>query len=363
MISISIFALDQQSGIIKSVEGKVYRVTSDSKDENLNIGDSVYSGDLVNTKNGKVNIMFNDETEIYLSKKTKLSIKKYVIDKSKSKRFAMLKLISGKMKVNVKRKFGNNLFEITSGYIALEIKGTEFYLTNESNKVQLLLTSGIVSVKSVLDKFSNLKLTENKVLTVNGEGIPEVIGMNMALLNKVSADFKAIKKQDTQESNKFKNLNEGEVVSSATKYIVEMRSILSNAYVVLKKVRKEQNIAKLDCVNASVMTIKGHVRRSEDNKSSIDEAIAKSDTNKSKSLLSKIYSSFNEVKQAEVSMRSCDSDVVVLDGNKNVTLDIEEVIVQKDYLEKKDDPMNVSFKDNSDNSKVELMPVLASPYF
>ena len=131
LLSFSLLGLEQQVGVIKSVEGKVYRVRSTSRDETLNKGDAIYSSDLIDTKKGKIKIRFNDETEMSLAKKTKLSIKKFVVDNNRSKRFALLKLISGDIKVNVKRKFGNNLFEITSGYITLEIKGTSFVLTNK----------------------------------------------------------------------------------------------------------------------------------------------------------------------------------------------------------------------------------------
>jgi len=362
LISFSVFALEQQVGIVKSVEGKVYRITPTNRDEALNKGDSVYSSDLISTKKGKVNIKFNDETEIFLAKKTKMSIKKFIVDNSKSKRFAMIKLISGDIKVNVKRKFGNNLFEITSGYVVLEIKGTSFFLTNHSNHVKVFLTDGIIYVKSVLDKFNKLKLTQNKVLELSGEELPKVSGINMAQINNLNLKFKTIQNKSASKVNKFKSLNEGEVTSSANKYISQMRAILMNAYATLKKVRKEKNIPKLDCINSSVMTIKGHLRRSEDNGTAIDEAIAKSNLSKSKVLLSKIYSSFNEVKQAEIAMKSCNSDVVEYQGNDNITSTVEELIVENDYIEEKHDPMDISFK-KADKSNVELEPVQASPYF
>jgi hypothetical protein len=113
------------------------------------------------------------------------------------------------------------------------------------------------------------------------------------------------------------------------------------------------------------MTIKGHVRRAEDNGVAIDEAIAKSNLEKSKQLLAKIYSSFNEVKQAEIAMKSCNSDIVEYKGNDNITSTVEELVVDNDYLEERNDPMDISFKktDTSNNTNVELEPVQASPYF
>ncbi len=365
LLSFTLLGLEQQVGIIKSVEGKVYRVRSTGRDEALNKGDSIYSSDLITTKKGKIKIKFNDETEMFLARKTKLSIKKYVVDANKSKRFAILKLMSGDMKVNVKRKFGNNLFEISSGYITLEIKGTSFVLTNHSNKVSVFLTEGIISVKSALDKFNKLKLTPNKVLEVNGENLPVIKGMNMSQINSLNSKFKTTENKKSNKENKFKSFNEGEVTSSANKYISQMRAILSNAYTVLKKARKEKNIPKLDCVNSNVMTIKGYVRRAEDNGVAVDEAIAKSDINKARQLLAKIYSSFNEVKQAEISMKSCNSDIVEYKGNDNISSTVEELIVENDYVEEKYDPMDISFKktDSSNTTSVELEPVQASPYF
>ena len=188
----------------------------------------------------------------------------------------------------------------------------------------------------------------------------------MAQIKSFNSEFKTIENKNSSKTNKFKSFNEGEVTSSANKYVSQMRSILSNAYTVLKKARKEKNIPKLDCVNSGVMTIKGHVRRAEDNNVAIDEAIAKSNLSKAKQLLAKVYSSFNEVKQAEIAMKSCNNDIISYgDDNNNITPTVEELIVEKDYVEEKNDPMDISFKktDTSNNANVELEPVQASPYF
>jgi len=362
LLSFTLLGLEQQAGTIKYVSGKVYRVTSNGRDESLSKGDSVYSGDLISTKKGKIKIKFNDNTLMTLLSKTKLSIKKFTVDNSKSKRIAMLKLLTGGIKVNIDKTYGNNLFEISAGYVLLEIKGTSFYLMNDSNNVKVVLTEGSLAIKSALDKFNKLKLSQNKVLTVKGEELPKILGVDMSILRNMENKFKIFKVQESKTSNKFKSFNEGKVSSHASKYISSMRSILSNAYIVLKRVRKEKVIVKLNCVNNSVMTIKGHLRRSEDNKTSIDEALAKNDIKTSRNLLAKIYSSFNEVKQAEIAMKSCDSDVIELQGNKNITLDIEEVIVENDYIEIKDRPTDISFNKEKE-TKVQLEPIQASPYF
>ena len=362
----TLFALEEQVGVIKAVEGKVYRVTPARRDEQLNKGDAVYGSDLIDTKKGKIKIKFNDETEILLAKKTKLRIKKYSVKPSESKRFAILKLIKGDLKVNVKRKFGNNLFELSSGYITLEIKGTKFFLSNHSGNVKVLLTEGILSVKSDLDKFNKLKLTPNKKLEVRGESLPVISSVTMSELRNFNSKFEGKKVSSSSNIKKFKNYKEGEIKTSANKYISQMRGILSKAYESLKRVRKEKNIPRLDCVNSSVMTIKGHLRRAEDNNMALEEAIAKSNLKSARKYLADIYSSYGEVKQAEIKLKSCENEVMTT-GDKPPIVNFKEgkVIVEKDYLEKNEyNPMNISFDNNSKSeSNVDLEPVEASPYF
>ncbi len=50
LLSFTLLGLDQQVGLIKNVQGKVYRVTSNNRDEVLNKGDAIFSGDLLNNK-------------------------------------------------------------------------------------------------------------------------------------------------------------------------------------------------------------------------------------------------------------------------------------------------------------------------
>lgn len=162
--------------------------------------------------------------------------------------------------------------------------------------------------------------------------------------------------EDNQEKEILKLSNQ-EKLSKATSMISKMDSSLSEAYSILKKTRKEKDVIKLNCVNESISKIKGLLKRSKDDSMSLQEAISKDDTKSSNYYFTKISLASNNIKQYSIEVLSC-SGTITIEADPVVGISVEDLIVEKDYLE-----VNENSSTDEINSNVKLEPIQVSPYF
>ena len=344
MLIFSFTAYSQVGRVTKVTKG-LFKLTSDGVVE-LKIGSTLNIGDKIKSIRAQGEITFNDSSKIIISRNTKLIISRYFLEKDR--RIVLLTLKSGNIKVEVPKKYNRNSFKIKTKLVTIAVKGTTFAISkSEMNGVELNVMEGEVIVKSNFKKFSDIEIKTNQTLTILDENsTPNIVGMDTMKLRALKIEYNINTDDKKNITKKFKNISDKDAIKKADKYVSKMRVILQTAFRSLKKARKEKNLLKINCVNDNVMTIKGYLRRSEDNRTEMESDKKK----KILTLLGKIYSAFGNSKQAAVAIKSCSGDILTVAGDKNINLEIDDIDA-KPYDEE------VPFTD------VVINPVPVSPFF
>jgi len=161
------------------------------------------------------------------------------------------------------------------------------------------------------------------------------------------------------DDNKISKIPDGKKIENAGKMIASMESVLSDAYNILKRTRKEKDIVKLNCVNESIRKIKGLLKRSKEDLMSLQEAVAKDDKKSSNYYYTKILLANDNIKQASVEVLSCEGTITIeTEGEEDkpkLYVKFEGIVVDEDYVD------NTQFEQGDLN--ISLEPVEASPYF
>lgn len=161
---------------------------------------------------------------------------------------------------------------------------------------------------------------------------------------------------ENEQEAKIAKLSSTQKISTATAMISKMEGTLKDAYNILKKTRKEKDIIKLNCVNESIKKIKGLLKRSKDDSMSLQEAIAKDDAKSANYYYTKITLANENIKQSRVEALSCEGTITIeAKDTPSLKVSIEELVVEKSYVD------DVDFQ--IQESKVDLEPIQASPYF
>ncbi|MBN2694657.1 FecR domain-containing protein, partial [bacterium] len=367
IITTSLFATDQ-IGVVTGTDGDSFRKGSQKdKYTKLMVSESVFQGDTIKTSNGTVKIVFDDDSSLYISKNSLFKLDEFLVDNGKNKRVSNLSLLSGKIKMIISQKFGTNKFEIKTPHVTIGVRGTTFVLSHsEEEGTEINLIEGELYFKSNLGRFADLTLTQNQYIIYKDGETPTIRNMDLAKLTQVLQDFETPKDFEiTRESEKFKDLSEGSILSKADSYIELMKKMLDSSFEALKNARKEKSLMKLNCINDNVMTIKGYLKRSEDDRMNIEDLLSREQLNSARDTLSKIYEAYSAAKQADIALQSCSGNVMTYDGKKDVVVEIEETYIGDPYLDKELDPTSKTIKTESLFSErdVEVIPISASPYF
>jgi hypothetical protein len=160
---------------------------------------------------------------------------------------------------------------------------------------------------------------------------------------------------DNDQEKDIQKLSSEQKVTKANSMISKMEGSLKEAYIILKKTRKEKDVIKLNCVNDSIRKISGLLKRSKDDSINLQESIAKDDPKSINYYYTKISLANENIKQASIEALSC-SGTITIESNPVVDISIEELVVENNYL---DDDYEVYKQE----SNVDLTPLSASPYF
>ncbi len=365
---VSTLFANNQIGVVTGTDGESFKKGfQKDKYSKLGVSESVFQGDVIKTSNGTVKIVFDDDSSLFISKNSLFKLDEFLIDNGKNKRVSNLSLVSGKIKMIISQKFGSNKFEIKTPHITIGVRGTTFVLSHsEDEGTEINLVEGELYFKSNLGKFADLTLTQNQYIIYKEGETPTIRNMDIAKLTQILQDFETPKDFEiTKESEKFKNLSEGSILSKADSYIQLMKKMLDSSFEALKNARKEKSLMKLNCINDNVMIIKGYLRRSEDDRMSIEELLSREQLSSARNLLGKIYEAYSATKQADIALQSCSGNVMIYDGKKDISIEIEEITVGDPYLDKEIDPTSKTVKNDSIFSErdVNVSPISASPYF
>ncbi len=117
----------QRAGEVISVLGEPEVKQSDAtKWQTLAMGDDVFVGDKIRTKDGKAKILLVDDTVLTLDVNTRLGISKHMFRPKEKKRSGMFSLWSGRVKALVGSFFGDSDVRIKTPTAVAGVRGTHF---------------------------------------------------------------------------------------------------------------------------------------------------------------------------------------------------------------------------------------------
>ncbi len=183
-------------GEVVSVRGLAFLKKSNTKKFlKIKKGLKLNNGDLIKTTSkGRVKVIFNDNSIIFIARKSKIRIDKYDYNIFTKKRGAQLSLLSGRLKSWVaKLNSSKKKFTIKTPTAVIGVRGTQFIVSvseGEDANTEVGVLEGKVEVQNLLDITKTaIMLTGNKYTKVFGT-MPVMPGRDM-------------------EADYFKKMNEG----------------------------------------------------------------------------------------------------------------------------------------------------------
>lgn len=146
-------------------------------------------------------------------------------------------------------------------------------------------------------------------------------------------------------------LSDAEKVDKASTYLGEMKEVLSAVLDLLKGAREEKDVIKLNCINEKLTSIKGLIRISEQADITLQEAVAKGESDTATHEFHKMAISHQKIKILKTEAEQCVGELAFAVGKTTV-----EVEVDKDMVPDQD-PTLVELPETH-----IIRPPAASPY-
>jgi len=223
LLSFSLFA-ENSVGKIISLEGRAFIQKENSGFKKLKINDSVENGDTLKTSNnGKIKIVFMDNSVMFVASKSQLIVEKYNYNKQNKERSSVLNLLSGRVKLLVAKLSSQKRdFKIKTKTATVGVRGTEFIVSAENeNESEVLVLSGSVEVFNPLDE------TKKSILLSKNDIIKSIGALPITEAYRAS-------------ENDFKRLNSGLNIRTMIKLKLDYNKLLKN--IKLKKLLKKNKI-------------------------------------------------------------------------------------------------------------------------
>ena len=162
------------ASIATFINGKINRISSGTQ-QVLKTGSRIKKGDIIQTDNnstcqiqiGNISLIFIDEnTEVHFTE---------IPDILKNLK---IKLVKGKIQVNIKKKLKNEIFEINTPFATVCAIGTQFMVEHSSDEYTLIaVNNGIVKVIHKLEEKEPVFLREGEKIIINKK---EIIKQDMS---------------------------------------------------------------------------------------------------------------------------------------------------------------------------------------
>ena len=137
----------------------------------------------------------------------------------------------------------------------------------------------------------------------------------------VAADAPAADKDNAVISLVDDNMSDNERLSSAKQLVSNMNSALTSVIGHLQSAREEKDAIKLNCVSEKLTKIKGLLKISEQANVSLQEAIARKDTNTAAAEYSKISIAGQTCNQMAADSEACIGELAVYAGEGETTVE------------------------------------------
>jgi predicted CXXCH cytochrome family protein len=125
------------------------------QDENVGVTvsgiEGVFTNDLiVTTVDARAKILLNDDSILSVGEESRLEIKEFSLEEEKRKRFAHLKLLKGKLRALVARRFSGkgSKFQVETRTAFAEVRGSEFIISITGAGTEIVAISGRVYARS-----------------------------------------------------------------------------------------------------------------------------------------------------------------------------------------------------------------------
>lgn len=115
--------------------------------------EGIFPNDLiVTTEEARAKILFNDDSVLSIGNDSRLEIKEFELEEKKHKRVARLKLLKGKLRALVARRFTGkgSKFEVETKTAVAEVRDTEFIMSITESGTEVAAIGGTVYVRSVV---------------------------------------------------------------------------------------------------------------------------------------------------------------------------------------------------------------------
>ncbi|MBN2695766.1 FecR domain-containing protein [bacterium] len=171
-------------GEVVAIEGTVFKKSPiDQNYKTVVLNDKLFQGDEIRTSNqGKVKILFIDDSIVHISSKSNFSVEKYSVDQKNQQRSVSLRLVSGKMRSWVHSVFNKqSTFELKTPTSTVGVRGTEFIVAIDEDGVntEIGVIDGLVSVKNLNDAVGLEVLLKTKTFTRISGTMPALPGLDM----------------------------------------------------------------------------------------------------------------------------------------------------------------------------------------
>jgi hypothetical protein len=119
-------------------------------------------------------------------------------------------------------------------------------------------------------------------------------------------------------------LPDAQKLSMATRYLDEMRQILSAAMKLLKEAREEKDVIKINCVNEKLTNIKGLLRISEQADVALQEAVVKNEKDTAAHEFHKVAISHQKLRALKAEAEQCVGELAFAVGKTTVEVEVDE---------------------------------------
>jgi hypothetical protein len=135
----------------------------------------------------------------------------------------------------------------------------------------------------------------------------------------------AAAKQETRPSEGFDAVPDSEKLEYSRKAVTRMKEVLSRVLKHLEEARDERDVVKLNCVNEKLTAVKGLLKISEQADVTMQEALARRDTEVSAHEFDKINIAQRKTEQLLAESEACVGELAVYAGDTQVEVVLEDV--------------------------------------
>ncbi len=172
----------EETGTVVFVLGKAF-VKRGETEIQLKQGDKIFAKDIIRTEGrSKIKLYFNDESVLTLGENTTLSLEEYTLSLLDDKRSVVLNLIRGRLRAIVGKIIGGagSRYEVKTPTSITGIRGTHFYIFAMENLTRVVLFSGEISLRNILESIMGEVILKPGQMSIVPKDMPPADAVNLS---------------------------------------------------------------------------------------------------------------------------------------------------------------------------------------